>query len=51
VQYADGRVRTEITIHQLHGDYPFAAAQAREVARALIAAADEVDELAGVGDE
>jgi len=34
-----------VVVHQLHADYPITAAQARQLARVLIAVADEVDRL------
>jgi len=36
-----------VVVHQLHADDPITAAQARQLARVLIAVADEVD---AVGD-
>jgi hypothetical protein len=36
-----------VVVHQLHADYPITAAQARQLARVLIAVAEEVD---GLGD-
>ena len=41
----DGSLRPEINVHPPHADDPIAAEQARQLARALIAAADEVDRL------
>ena len=40
-----GTVEREIVVHQLHVDDPITPQQARQLARALIAAADEVGEL------
>jgi hypothetical protein len=34
-----------VVVHQLHADYPISAAQARQLARVLIAVADEVDAI------
>ena len=44
-QDPDGMVEREIVVHQLHADSPITPRQARQVARRLIAAADEVGEL------
>jgi|SRR5271166_823681 len=44
-QDPDGMVEREIVVHQLHADGPITPRQARQVARTLIAAADEVGEL------
>jgi hypothetical protein len=49
IQYADAGLRFEITVHQLHGDVPIGPAQACQLARALIAAAEEINDLSGVG--
>jgi hypothetical protein len=38
-------VEREIVVHQVHADGPVTPRQARQVARTLIAAADEVGEL------
>jgi 2-polyprenyl-3-methyl-5-hydroxy-6-metoxy-1,4-benzoquinol methylase len=38
-------VAVDPVVHQLHADSPINAAQARQLARALVAAADEVDGL------
>jgi hypothetical protein len=43
VQYANGRIRPEIQVDQLHADYPISVRQARQLAAALVAAADEVE--------
>jgi hypothetical protein len=43
IQHPSGRVQPEVTISQLHQDDPITAAQARQLARVLIAAADEVE--------
>lgn len=42
-QTADGEVTRHISVDQLHADNPITAVQARGLARALIAAADEVE--------
>jgi truncated hemoglobin YjbI len=45
-QKPDGTIdERHVVVHELHADNPITAAQARQVARALIAAADEVDAL------
>ena len=44
-QYADGRVKREIVVHLRNAD-ALTPQQARELAAALIAAADEADEMA-----
>jgi hypothetical protein len=45
-QHADGAVEREIKVHQLHGDDVLTAQQARELAVALVEAADELDRWA-----
>jgi hypothetical protein len=42
-QEPDGTVVRDIVVHQLHSDDPIMPRQARQLARALIAAADEID--------
>jgi len=42
-QRTDGSVQREIVVHPLHADEPTTAAQARQLARALRAAANEAD--------
>jgi hypothetical protein len=42
-QKLDGTVKRGIVVHQLHADDPMTPQQARQLARALIAAADDVD--------
>ena len=42
-QHADGRITREICVNQLHPDNPITVAQARQIARALMAAADAVE--------
>ncbi len=48
LQRPDGVVEREIVVHQLHADYPITAGQARQLARALMAAADELDRMTEV---
>jgi hypothetical protein len=45
-QALDGTVEREIVVHQLHADHPITPQQARQVARALVAAADDIDRWA-----
>jgi hypothetical protein len=46
IQYADGRIDPDLVVHQLHSDYPLKdAGAARQLARAIMAAADEFDRL------
>ena len=45
-QYVDGRVQRHIVI-QLHSDEPITPGQARQLAAALTAAADECEQMAG----
>jgi len=45
IQHADGTVPPEIVVKQMDEGAPVTAAQARQIARALIAAADAADEL------
>ncbi|BBY36310.1 hypothetical protein MMAN_04440 [Mycobacterium mantenii] len=45
-QATDGTVTRHISVHQLHADNPVTAAQARQLARTLMAAADEADMMA-----
>ena len=47
VQRPDGRVERHIIVDELGARDPLTAAEARQLARALIAAADDVDRLAG----
>ena len=49
VQRPTGEVRREIAAGPLHPDNPITPAQARQLARALMAAADEVDRWEGTG--
>jgi hypothetical protein len=42
-QALDGTVEREIVVHQLHADEPITPQQARQLARALVAAADDID--------
>jgi hypothetical protein len=42
-QELDGTVHREIVVHQLHSDDPITPGQARQLARALIAAVAEID--------
>ena len=46
-QYVDGRVQRHIVVHHLHGDEPITPGQARQLAAALTAAADECEQMAG----
>ena len=43
LQHADGRVERFVNVDQMHPDYPITPQQAREVAAALAAAADELE--------
>lgn len=45
LQHADRHVDREIAVGPLHPDIPISAAQARQLARALIAAADELERM------
>ena len=45
-QYVDGRVQRQIVVHHLHGDEPITPGQARDLIAVLIAAADEIDQMA-----
>jgi hypothetical protein len=45
-QELDGTVEREIVVHQLHADDPIMPQQARQLASALVAAADEIDRWA-----
>jgi hypothetical protein len=45
IQHADGRVERQIAVSPLHEDHPLTIEQARQFARALIAAADEIDQM------
>jgi hypothetical protein len=46
IQHADGRIDPELVVHQLHSDYPIKdSGAARQLARAIIAAADDFDRL------
>jgi hypothetical protein len=46
IQHADGRIDPEIVVHQLHSDYPIRdAGAARQLARAIMATADDFDRL------
>ncbi len=47
-QAPDVTVAREVVVHELHADDAITPTQARQLARALIAAADEVDELTGL---
>ena len=47
VQLEDGRVDREIAVHHLHMDNPLTPSQARQLALALLAAADEVETMDG----
>lgn len=42
-QHADGSCARQIVVGQLHTDEPITASQARQVARALMSAADAVE--------
>ena len=45
-QYADGSIAPEVVVHELHADEPIkSSATARQLARALMAAADDFDRL------
>jgi hypothetical protein len=44
-QHPDGRLERLMHVHRLHADDPINPAQARQLARALIAAADEYETL------
>ncbi|MBZ4622562.1 hypothetical protein [Mycobacterium avium] len=50
-QATDGTVTRHISVHQLHADNPVTAAQARQLARTLVAAADEADMMAADDDD
>lgn len=45
IQRCDGTVDCGVVVHELRFDDPITAAQARQIARALIAAADVVDRM------
>jgi hypothetical protein len=46
MQYAAGSIAPEIVVHELHADEPIkSSATARQLARALMAAADDFDRL------
>jgi hypothetical protein len=46
IQYADGRIDPKFVVHQLHSNYLLKdAGAARQLARAIMAAADEFDRL------
>ena len=48
VQYGDGRVDRDISVHRLDGhNDPLTPDQARQLARHLIAAADQADQMDG----
>lgn len=47
LQYHDGRIVRDIVVHELHADEPITIEQARRLAAALIAAADEVEQMNG----
>lgn len=45
LRYADRSLVPEICVNQLHADCPITAAEARQIARAMMAAADIVDRM------
>ncbi|RAU99468.1 hypothetical protein DQP56_10640 [Mycolicibacter senuensis] len=47
LQHDDGTYSWEVVAGNLHADHPLTAAQARQIGEALIAAADELDAIAG----
>ena len=46
IQRGDGTVEGDVVVHELRCDDPITPAQARQIARALVAAADIVDRMA-----
>ncbi len=42
-QHGDGTITREICVNQLHAGIPITPAQARQIARALMAAADAIE--------
>ena len=47
MQWSDGRVERSILVDQTHPDDPLTPQQARELAAALVGAADEFEQMAG----
>ncbi|MDO2354655.1 hypothetical protein [Mycobacterium avium] len=47
-QRLDGSVEREIVVHDLHADHALTVSHARQLARALIAAADEAEAAAAL---
>jgi hypothetical protein len=46
IQVSDGSIEPEIVVHRLHADQPIkCVAAARQLARAIMAAANEIDGL------
>jgi hypothetical protein len=46
-QHHDGSISRDIVVHELHHDHPITLMQARQLAAALTAAADEAEQMAG----